>query len=209
MSKIVDFVCVRVKNEVGKFMKSNIISRDLINGEFSVTDIQHCIETCDRLSQDEKIAAQQMIDKYNQLVEKNYNAVKNHFRHEYANLIENLKTCSDDFRFTVIMQKYRNNINPVSALYYEVRHMLHNFSPENEAHAWLMDIITDAEFIKKLLNAIDEDVRSLEKIMNIYYQPLTNNKDNIPLEIFHIRHLLEDFKVYRSAFQVANIWNDE
>jgi len=210
MAAIVDFVCIRVHNEIGKYMKTQTIPDSLVNGDFSVEDILRCLDSYGRFNDDERLAAKDLIKNYQCLIQRKITEIEHHFKQEYTAVLNNLQTEKDDFRFNLIMQKHRDDINPVTALYHETRQMLLQFSPTNETHAWLMDLITDPVFMNKLISAIDADIRSLERIVKAYGWPLKNINDNtIPLELFHANHLISDLKDHKKAFQLANIWDDE
>jgi hypothetical protein len=99
------------------------------------------------------------------------------------------------------MNSYRPGINPVRALYYQSRDVTRRYNPENPFHYWLIDLVEDTEFNNIILDALAKDVRKLERIIKRYYFPLVNHGDGIPLELFHAKQQLKDFKHYYLFFR--------
>ena len=105
--------------------------------------------------------------------------------------------------------KYRPNINPVRALFYELREITRSYNIENEYHAWLLGLIQDQEYNNKIIDALSIDIKRLEKIVSRYYLPLTQYTDKIPLELFHARQLIKDFRHYKNTFISLKSWDPE
>jgi hypothetical protein len=112
-----------------------------------------------------------------------------------------MSTEHESFRFKEVMNSYRPGINPVRALYYQSRDVTRRYNPENPFHYWLIDLVEDTEFNNIILDALAKDVRKLERIIKRYYFPLVNHGDGIPLELFHAKQQLKDFKHYYLFFR--------
>ena len=78
-------------------------------------------------------------------------------------VLENLATESSDFAIEEIMKRYRESINPVKALYYDLQEImfLYDGKPKNKHHLHLISKFKDIEAFEKIIVAIDRDIRDL------------------------------------------------
>ena len=121
--------------------------------------------------------------------------------------MNNLNTTHDSFWFKDVMNLYRPNMNPVRALYYQTREVTRRYNPEDPHHYWLKDLITDREFNNILLDALSRDIKKLERIIKRYYLPLTEVSQDVPLELFHAKQQLKDFRAYYLFFDSTKSWD--
>jgi hypothetical protein len=128
---------------------------------------------------------------------------------DYARVVRNMATEHDSFRFKQIMNSYRPGINPVRAMYYQTRDVARRYNIEHPYHYWLMDLVTDLEFNNIILDALKKDVNKLERIIKRYYFPLIEHNDGIPLELFHAKQQLKDFKHYYLFFRGLKDWQED
>ena len=206
MSDLIDFKCVRLQIELDRFNRSNTIPHDLLEGSFSIEDVEECMS---KFTPKYKRIATKLIKTYKLNVKKNLSQLKETLRTDYAATIETLSTHSPHFIFPLLLKKYRPNINPVTALYYESRELIRSYDPTSHKDVWLHGLITDIEFNNKILDALSKDMKRLERVISRYYWPLTQLDDNIPLELFHARQMTKDFKHYYTFFTTVRYWDPE
>lgn len=207
MSDVVDFVLLRIQHELDKFSKSKTVPFDILEGAYSIDDIKNTYY--DRLTPKYKKIADALIKDYERKMQDNLESLKIALRKDYTSTINQLETESAEFMFPSVLVKYRANINPIRALFYELREVTRSYNSENEYHAWLIGLVTDCEYNNKLVDALSIDIKRLEKIVSRYYLPLTKYTDSIPLELFHARQLIKDFRHYKNTFINVKSWDPE
>lgn len=201
---VVDFTLLRIQHELDKFSKSKTIPFDLLEGAYSINDIKDHYYT--KLSPKHKKTADSLITAYEQKITTNLDSLKKALRKDYTSTFNNLETDSVDFKFPSILVKYRPNINPIRAMFYEVREVTRSFNPDNDYHDWIIAVLSDHEYNNKIVDALSIDIKRLEKIVSRYYLPMTKYTDGIPLEIFHARQLINDFRHYKNTFISIKNW---
>ena len=207
MNDVVDFVLLRIQHELDKYKKSKTIPFDLLEGAYSIDEIKNGYY--DKLSLKYQKIADALITDYEKKIHSNLDSLKTALRKDYTSTINQLETETLEFKFPSVLVKYRPNINPVRALFYEVREITRSYNIENEYHAWLLGLIQDQEYNNKIIDALSIDIKRLEKIVSRYYLPLTQYTDKIPLELFHARQLIKDFRHYRNTFISLKSWDPE
>ena len=128
---------------------------------------------------------------------------------DYARVMKNMSTDHDSFRYKEIMSQYRPGMNPIRAIFYESREVIRRYNPDNPHHYWLVDLITDKLFNNILLDALGADTKKLERIIKRYYFPLVNHGKGIPLELFHAKQQLKDFRHYYMFFRNLKDWEPD
>ena len=204
MDNVIDFVLLRIQVELEKFQRTKTIPHDLLEGTYNIDDIKNLYY--DKLSHKHKKIADRLIRDYDQKTKQSLDSLKLALRKDYISVMSTLKTTSTDFMFPTVLNKYRKDINPVKALYYEAREIFRGYNPENPAHVWLIDLITDNEYNNKIVDALSVDIKRLEKIVSRYYLSMITYTDHIPLELFHARQLVKDFRHYLIVFSNARKW---
>lgn len=201
---IVDFVCLRIQAELDKFARNNSLPSSLMDGAFSIDDIDRCWHT---LSGEQKVSARKLQNLYSYQIRENHETFMEAFHKDYHELLKNLKTQDNKFQFPGVLIRYRTGINPVTALFYEVRYAMRNYDPTSEYHDWLHCLITDNDFSNTLQDSLGHDIGILDCILNRYYVPLQSNDMNIPLELMHAREMIKRFKYYVRFFRKSRTWN--
>ena len=202
---VVDFVLLRIQHELKKYAKSKTIPFDLLEGAYSINDIK--IYYYDQLSADYQKIADALINDYEKKITENLGSLKLALRKDYTSTISLLETDSSEFKFPSVLSKYRHNINPIRALFYEVRELVRSFNTDSEYHHWLHGLITDNDYNNKIIDALSIDIKRLEKIVSRYYLPMTKYTNKIPLELFHARQLIKDFQHYKNTFTRIKYWD--
>ena len=209
MSKgeIIDFVILRITTELDKFQRQKTIPHTLLEGAIEIDEIKDVYY--EKLSPKYQKIFNRLLKEYHQNIGKNIESLKTAMKKDYARVVNNMSTEHESFRFKEVMNSYRPGINPVRALYYQSRDVTRRYNPENPFHYWLIDLVEDTEFNNIILDALAKDVRKLERIIKRYYFPLVNHGDGIPLELFHAKQQLKDFKYYYLFFRNIKDWSPD
>jgi len=206
MSDLIDFKCVRIQSELDRFNRTKTIPHDLLEGVFTVADVEDCLPSFSKKYQN---IAKRFLKTYKSDISKNLKDLKHALRKDYTATINTLNTKKHEYIFPQLQRKYRPGLNPVSVLYYEAREMLRSYDPTSHMHIWLHGLVTDNEYNNRILDALTRDMRRLERVISRYYWPLTQLDDNIPLELFHARQMTKDFKHYYTFFTTVRYWEPE
>jgi|TARA_R110001606_G_scaffold340827_1_gene489138 hypothetical protein len=209
MSKgeIIDFVVLRITTELDKFQRTKTIPHTLLEGAIEIDEIRDVYY--DQLPAKYQKILNQLLKEYDSQVIDSIESMKLAMKKDYARVIKNMSTEHDSFIFKEIMNSYRPGINPIRALYYQAREVVRRYNPEDPSHYWLIDLITDLEFNNIILDALGTDVKKLEKIIKRYYFPLTKHGSGIPLELFHAKQQLKDFRHYYQFFRNLKDWQPD
>ena len=88
--------------------------------------------------------------------------------------------------------------------------MVRGYNPDNHNHQWLAELVTDREFNNKMLEALEHDMKIIERILKRYYWPLLKLKEKeIPLELFHARQYIKDARFYYQFFVNMQRWSPD
>lgn len=209
MSKgeIIDFVVLRITTELDKFQRTKTIPHTLLEGAIEIDEIRDVYY--DQLPAKYQKILNRLLKEYDSQVIDSIESMKLAMKKDYARVIKNMSTEHDSFIFKEIMNSYRPGINPIRALYYQAREVVRRYNPEDPSHYWLIDLITDLEFNNIILDALGTDVKKLEKIIKRYYFPLTKHGSGIPLELFHAKQQLKDFRHYYQFFRNLKDWQPD
>ena len=199
---VINIVCVRIQNELNKYEITKTVPHDLLEGVYNLDDIQNCMEY---FTPKHKRLAEKLIQDYTIFIDGNINDLKIALRNDYKTVIENLDTAKNNFIFPTVMSRYRPDINPLTALFYDTRDMFRRFNSEDPRHVWLLELITDRKFNNEILDALSRDVKRLERVIQRYYWPFSKFDKQIPLELFHARQLMKDFRHYYNFFMSAQL----
>lgn len=206
MSKIVDFVCLRIRSEIDKYIETGEIPDILLEGFFTIEEMTECISNANPL---QSAALNEVLAKINEIEAEKSVHVKNQMKKEYRHTMTNLKTNSSDFMFPTVLARYRNNLNPIRALYYELKEIFAGFNPDNDRHIWLLSLFHNHGFNQQLTLAISKDIEMLYEFFDKYNNLLSFESSDIPLELFHARELIKDYQNFCIAFNSALKWHPD
>ena len=195
--EVVDFEVLRIQSELEKYQRTKSLPHIILDGVYSLDEI---FNLYNKLSPKYQKIADKLKKEYTQVTEANIDKLNKSLKKEYAYTMTNLATAHESFVFASIMNRYRTNINPIRALYYEAREVARRYDPENEYHQFLMGILSDRTFINITLDALLKDIQRLEKIIKRYYMPIVTYTNSIPLELFHAKQTISDFRHYYEFF---------
>lgn len=84
------------------------------------------------------------------------------------NVLDTLETSNDAYAVKEVMNRYRDSINPVKALYYDLQEIifLYDGKPKTKHHQFLIDHFRNSQNIERYLLAIDKDLSRLHECKN-------------------------------------------
>lgn len=191
MNKIINFDLVRIQSDLDRY------SQGLANVENiskrSVESIK--TEYYEKLTKEYQVIADSLLDDYHKFLNLSKEDIMASLKDEYLNLLFSSQTHHDEFQIPKVLQHYRQGINPVQALYYEIKH-LHALVRDGvtlqASDTWLLNLFCEASFYAKLMTALETDIVKLKSIIVKYYHAL-DKSDQIPVELFHAKQRIEEF----------------
>jgi hypothetical protein len=205
MSKgeVIDFEILRIQNELEYFHRTNSLPHSFLDGRHDIDELLslHYV----KLSAKHQELADLLKKDYGVIVSKTMAKMKRKLSTEYLHLMNNLASEHKSFRFDFMEEKYRPGLNPLRALYYEVREVSRRYNSENPDHQWIVGILTDGTYKRIVIHALNKDIRKLEKLVKTFYRPMVLHTKGAPLELFHVKQMLSDFILYRETFLEFNI----
>jgi len=207
MSKdIINIDSIRLTTELNKFQKFKRIPNSFLDGTFTIL---HLKENYEEFSAKHKKIADKLIEVYNVELRQSEEGLQLSLMNEYRGFIRNQFTRQEHWAFPAVMKKYRANINPVRAMYYEVKDMIKYFNHHDEHHGWLLEIVHDKEWHHRVMKAILGDRKKVDKIINFYHPLFEAGGLATPLEIKHLKTLRSDLLDYANLFTKVKHWDPE
>ena len=132
----------------------------------------------------------------------------------YFTVIENFLTKGSSYYFPSILKKYRPNINPVRALYFDVQEVNIKYISEDENHQFIYNRFKSDEFFKRLMIDIEKDLIGLRTIEKKYKDTKKRHGFfTLPISYYHIQDMIKDMSKWLRVFtefynKVNNIKDD-
>jgi hypothetical protein len=194
---VLDFQVLRLQHELDRYIKTQSLPHILLDGAYTLEDLERVYH---KLSKKHQKIADRIIHEYHTLISSNLTELIASLKKEYTYVMSELETTRTEFTYSCLEDKYRKNINPVRALYYEYREAISAYSPENPRHDWILSMLADNNYRNMLLDCLLKDIQRLEEIIRIYYLPISRNTIEIPLELIHAKRLVSDFRHFYQVF---------
>lgn len=201
MSQVIQFICLRTQNVLADYNKFKKIPEEILNGTISLEDLVECRPS---LSKEEIKILKELKEEVTEYFRNNIDVIKRELRHDYSYVISHFETLKPEYKFSYVMEKYRPDINPVTALCYEIRRVGRKFNPDNLYHAWLNDLVHDYATNSSIIGALKLDIFNLKKILN-QYGILINVSGTIPLELFHAKQTISEFEAHIKELSKVSI----
>lgn len=196
--EVINFEVLRIESELDKYAETGVLPLIILDGVYSVEDI--CNKHYSNLSLKHQRIADDLNQNYHTSLKDCITSLRLSLKKEYAYVMNNLVTSHESFKFPSVMKKYRSQINPVKALYYELREVSRRYSSENEHHVWLVDLIADKHYRNIIIDSLEKDIKRLERVVKQFYLPIVRNSSSVPLELFHAKQTINDFKHFHKIF---------
>jgi len=119
----------------------------------------------------------------------------------YFIVTNNLLTKNKMYSFPSIMKKYRKDINPVRALYFEVAELNINFDNKDIDSEYIKQQFCNQEWYEKLMYSIENDLESLKKIEAKYNKLKKQYKFfTLPISYYHTQEMINDMQKWLNVF---------
>jgi hypothetical protein len=197
--EVIDFEVLRIQSELENYSRTETLPHLLLNGAYNLDEVFDAYY--DKLTPKHKLIADHLKSNYATTLTNCITSLRIALKKEYVAVMNDLSSEHEAFIFEHVLNKYRPGINPLRALYYETREVKRTFSSENDYHVWLVELLTDKGFRNILEDALTKDIKRLEKIIARYYVPIVKNSTDIPLELFHAKQTISDFRHYATVFR--------
>jgi hypothetical protein len=127
-------------------------------------------------------------------------------------VLENLSTENSEFAIEEITKRYRESINPVKALYYDLQEImfLYDDKPKNKHHQFLINKFNNVESFKKIFVAINRDINDLNECKQRINKLKTDH--NYPNTTVHLKKIVDlhnEMIQWKTLFEKFPEWIDE
>ena len=207
MSKdIINFASIRLTTELNKFKLHKTIPNTFLDGTFSILDLK---ENYEDFSAKHKKIADRLIKVYEVEIRESADGLEKSMLNEYSGFLKNQRCREHWWVYPAVMKKYRVNINPVRAVYYETKEMVKKFNSHSPHHGWLFDIVSSNEWHQRVMKAILTDRQRVDKIINFYLPLYEASGLPAPLELTHLKTLRSDLLDYANLFTSVKQWTPD
>lgn len=189
MDKVINFNLARIESELDRY-RQGLANLNQVSAH-SVDDLK--TDYYEKLTEEYKGIADAYIADYHKFQNSNREEILKQLKEDYSELFLNFATNDADFKIPGVLQHYRYGINPVVAIYYELNNLC-SFPDRNETmHLWLENLVRDDDFYKKIIEALEHDIKALKHVIVTYYNILCVNDESMPIELYHAKRKIEEF----------------
>ena len=129
-----------------------------------------------------------------------------------STVLENLSTLDERFAIKEVMDRYRETINPVKALYYDLQEImfLYDGKAKKEHHKFLINRFTTKASFKEILIAVDKDIYDLYeckiRLKNLKENHGINSNSEYSRKVSDLHNEMQQWK---KLFERFPEWVDE
>lgn len=206
MSDIIDFRLVRFESLLLSFAKTNEIPTDFLDGTMDLEYLS--IKYKSQLSEYHNKLVSKLKRLMTSKLRNSADNVLESFMEEYIHFYNNQCTKEDKWRIHEVASKYRPNLNPIRALYYEILRVMNGYNPENSVHHIVVDLFMDNEWRNTIINCVTKDIVTIDKILSTYHMPLEKIGEK-PFEFLYLVELRKDLNTARNVFRSMEHWSPD
>ena len=164
---IIDFKREKFLYECREFLRTGNISDDLRSAIYSTTPADMEAFRAGLSDENRKIF-DIVINQVIKITETDIIKFKQKVNILCQNVLDTLETNNDAYAIPEIIQRYRDSINPVKALYYDLQEIifLYDGKPKNKHHMFLIELFRDSNYADRYVLAIDKDIKRLDDCQN-------------------------------------------
>jgi len=129
-----------------------------------------------------------------------------------VSVLENLSTENSKFAIDEITKRYRESINPVKALYYDLQEImfLYDGKPKNKHHQFLIRRFSKIESFEKIIEAVDKDIKDLgECKQRVNKLKIDHNYPNTSEHLKKIVDLHNEMIQWKILFEAFPEWIED
>lgn len=164
---IIDFKTEKFMYECREFLKSGNVSDDLRSAIYNSTPAE--MESFRiKLSEENRRIFDIAINEITKITETDIIKFKQKVNMLCQNVLDTLETNNDAYSIPEIISRYRDTINPIKALYYDLQEIifLYDGKPKNRHHLFLIELFRDELYIDKYILAIEKDIKRLDDCLS-------------------------------------------
>jgi hypothetical protein len=164
------------------------------------------------LSPDNIKVVNSAIERIKKLYQKQLSSNRQKVNMVASTVLENLSTLDKRFEIKEVMERYRETINPIKALYYDLQEImfLYDGKGKKEHHKFLISKFSKQENFEEILIAVDKDIYDLHeckmrlKTIKEYYGVNSNSEYARKVTDLH-----SEMQQWKKLFQRFPEWVDE
>tara|TARA_B100000212_G_C27357815_1_gene526683 strand:- start:348 stop:1037 length:690 start_codon:yes stop_codon:yes gene_type:complete len=152
------------------------------------------------------------IAKVRQLTQKQITSNRQKINIIALSVLEGLSTDDSRFQIKEVTDRYRESINPVKALYYDLQEImfLYDGKPKNKHHKFLIEKFSKKESFSDIVNAVERDLEDLKecktRINNIKNELGFSNRSEYHKKVLD---LYTEMRQWKRLFAKFPEWVDE
>ena len=160
--KIIDFKKKKFLKECREYLKSGKVS-DTLSMAINNSTPGHIEFLKNDMSNDEKQIIDIVVKRIRKTFQKNITSQRQKINMLSISALENLNTLNKSFIIPEVIERYRDTINPIKALYYDLQEImfLYDGKSKKEHHRFLIDRFSDIEYFSDIILAVDKDIEDL------------------------------------------------
>lgn len=196
---IVDLRKKRFLRDCKEYLKTGVVT-DSLRTDIVISSPGHIEYLKKGLTPDELKIVNAVIDKVKKLYQKTVSANRQKVNIIASSVLENLSTLDERFIIKEVIDRYRETINPIKALYYDLQEImfLYDGKSKKEHHRFLIEKFTDASAFEEILIAVDKDIHDLHecklRLKNIREEFSINNNIEYAKKIIDLHSEMQQWK---------------
>ena len=132
MDDIIDFKLVRFETLLIKFAKTNEIPHEFLDGSMNLDNLTKQYKHV--LSEYHLKLTTKLKRLLSSRIKKSSENLYEAFMEDYLIFYNNQCTREDQWKYEIVSSKYRKNLNPIRALYYELLNIMNSYNPDSPTH---------------------------------------------------------------------------
>ena len=196
---IVDLRKKRFLRDCKEYLKTGVVT-DSLRTDIVISSPGHIEYLKKGLTPDELKIVNTAIDKVKKLYQKTVSANRQKVNIIASSVLENLSTLDERFIIKEVIDRYRETINPIKALYYDLQEImfLYDGKSKKEHHRFLIEKFADASAFEEILIAVDKDIHDLHecklRLKNIREEFSINNNIEYAKKIIDLHSEMQQWK---------------
>jgi hypothetical protein len=197
--KIVDFKKKKFLKECRSYLKNGEVS-DSLSMAINNSTPGHIEFLKSDMAEDEKNIVDIVVKKIRGTFKKNITSQRQKINILAISALENLSTLDKSFVIPKVIERYRDTINPVKALYYDLQEImfLYDGKIKKDHHKFLMERFSDIEDFHDIILAVNKDIEDLytckEQLKAIATSSSVSNSSEYAVRVFDTHSQLIQWK---------------
>ena len=197
--KIIDFKKQKFLKECRLYLKNGEVSVSLSMAINNSTP-GHIEFLKSDMADDEKNIIDIVVKKIRGTFKKNITSQRQKINILAISALENLSTLDKSFVIPKVIERYRDTINPVKALYYDLQEImfLYDGKTKKDHHKFLIENFSDITDFNNIILAIDKDIQDLytckEQLKAIATSSSVSNSSEYAVRVFDTHNQLIQWK---------------